>query len=152
MGSTAGRVNTLLAQSRLTTETEHRSEAPDGAMKNPMFTEDTMPPVSVTMQCVINLTMQYFFVYTLLAIMRTTNQFTANRFKGFQSIVETAEKTVVAAPMLSVLFLGTRMRAIQLSQGETEKYSLPPQWVQMAMYACTFAVFGQVIMVLLVTA
>ena len=38
------------------------------------------------------------------------------------------------APMLCVLFIGTRMRAIQLTQGETEKYKLPQPWVQGAMY------------------
>merc|ERR1719359_1095746 len=50
--------------------------------------------------------------------------------------------------MLSVLFLGVRMRAIQLSQGQTEKYKLPQPWVQQAMYMCTYAVLAQVILVL----
>ena len=29
------------------------------------------------------------------------------------------------APMLSVLFVGTRMRALQLSQGQPDEYDLP---------------------------
>merc|ERR1719378_1626148 len=49
---------------------------------------------------------------------------------GVQAILESACTTVTYAPMLCVLFLGTRMRAIQLSQGETEKYNLPQPWVQ----------------------
>merc|ERR1719160_299248 len=57
--------------------------------------------------------------------------------------------TVTYAPMLSVLFLGVRMRAIQLSQGQTEKYKLPQPWVQKAMYICTYAVLAQVILVLI---
>merc|ERR1719247_1961614 len=51
--------------------------------------------------------------------------------------------------MLSVLFLGVRMRAIQLSQGQTEKYQLPQPWVQQAMYTCTYAVLAQVVLVLM---
>merc|ERR1719378_855400 len=69
---------------------------------------------------------------------------------GLQKIIETACTTVTFAPMLSVLFLGTRMRAIQLTQGETEKYKLPQPWVQSAMFICTYAVLLQVVLVLLV--
>merc|ERR1719420_2123953 len=97
----------------------------------------------------MNLALQYFVIYTLLAIIRTTNQFTGHRFLGAQKIMETAATTVTYAPMLSVLFLGVRMRAIQLSQGQTEKYQLPQPWVQQAMYTCTYAVLAQVILVLM---
>merc|ERR1719235_3091677 len=115
----------------------------------PMFTKETMPAVAPTLQCVISLSIQYFIIYTLLAIIRTTNQFTGHILLGFQKIMETAATTVTYAPMLSVLFLGVRMRAIQLSQGQTGKYQLPQPWVQQAMYICTYAVLGQVILVLL---
>merc|ERR1719420_2464975 len=116
----------------------------------PMFTKETMPAVAPTLQCVISLTIQYFAIYTLLAIVRTANQFTGHSMLGFQKIMETAATTVTYAPMLSVLFLGVRMRAIQLSQGQTEKYKLPQPWVQSAMYICTYAVLIQVILVLIV--
>jgi len=115
----------------------------------PMFTKETMPAVAPTLQCVISLSIQYFVIYTLLAIIRTTNQFTGHRFLGAQKIMETGATTVTYAPMLSVLFLGVRMRAIQLSQGQTEKYQLPQPWVQQAMYICTYAVLAQVILVLM---
>jgi hypothetical protein len=114
----------------------------------PMFTEETMPAVSPTLQCVMNLALQYFLVYTILAIIRTVNNFTAQSYLGVQKIFETAAATVTYAPMLSVLFLGVRMRAIQLSQGQTEKYQLPQPWVQQAMFICTYAVLGQVLLVL----
>ena len=52
--------------------------------------------------------------------------------------------------MLSVLFLGARMRAIQLSQGETENYELPQPWAQRAMYWATYAVLAQVLLVIAV--
>merc|ERR1719335_426956 len=115
----------------------------------PMFTKETMPAVAPTLQCVISLSIQYFVVYTLLAIIRTANQFTGQKLLGFQKIMETAATTVTYAPMLSVLFLGVRMRAIQLSQGQTEKYQLPQPWVQQAMYTCTYAVLAQVVLVLM---
>merc|ERR1719199_2449101 len=121
----------------------------EGEPPIPMFTKDTMPAVAPTLQCVISLTIQYFAIYTLLAIVRTTNQFTGHSMLGFQKIMETAATTVTYAPMLSVLFLGVRMRAIQLSQGQTEKYQLPQPWVQQAMYTCTYAVLAQVILVLM---
>merc|ERR1719364_391260 len=115
----------------------------------PMFTKETMPAVAPTLQCVISLSIQYFAIYTLLAIIRTANQFTGHSMLGIQKIMETAATTVTYAPMLSVLFLGVRMRAIQLSQGQTEKYQLPQPWVQTSMYVCTYAVLAQVILVLI---
>jgi len=123
---------------------EHRSSGP-----TPMFTEETMPAVSPTLQCVMNLATQYFICYTILTIIRTINQFTGHSIIGLQKIMETACITVTFAPMLSVLFLGTRMRAIQLSQGQTEKYKLPQPWCQQAMFICTYAVLAQVILVLM---
>merc|ERR1719311_1987833 len=62
--------------------------------------------------------------------------------------MDTACTTVTYAPMLSVLFLGARMRAIQLTQGQTEKYQLPQPWVQTSMFVCTYAVLAQVLLVL----
>jgi hypothetical protein len=117
--------------------------------KAPMFTKKSMPPVSTTLHCIINLALQYFAVYTALAIVRTLNQFNF-KLDGVQSILETGCTTVTYAPMLCVLFLGARMRAIQLSQGETEKYQLPQPWVQNAMIVASTAVCLQVVLVLLV--
>lgn len=125
-----------------------RAEAPAGSPK-PMFTEKTMPPVSPTLLCVINLSLQYFVIYTLLAVFRTANQFSGGAFFGLQKVMEIACSTVTYAPMLSVLFVGTRMRAIQLTQGDTEKYKLPQPWVQSAMFICSYAVVCQVILVLI---
>merc|ERR1719218_390095 len=65
------------------------------------------------MKCVINLTIQYFIVYTALAIVRTYNElFNTNQLTFAPKILEAACTTVNYAPMLSVLFLGTRMRAL----------------------------------------
>jgi hypothetical protein len=127
-----------------------KKKAEAKAGPTPMFTEETMPAVSPTLQCVINLALQYFLVYTALAVLRTVNQFTGGAVFNLQKICETCCTTVTYAPMLSVLFLGARMRAIQLTQGETEKYKLPQPFVQTAMFICTYAVLLQVILVLVV--
>merc|ERR1719236_457259 len=109
-----------------------------------------MPPVSPAVLCVINLALQYFLIYTLLAVFRTVNQFSGGSFFGIQKVMEVACSTVTYAPMLSVLFIGTRMRAIQLTQGQTDKYKLPQPWAQTAMYIATYAVLVQVLLVLVI--
>merc|ERR1719271_2096270 len=82
----------------------------------------------------------------MVSTMRGTIRFPS---RGFQALMDTACTTVTYAPMLSVLFLGARMRAIQLSQGQTEKYQLPQPWVQQSMFVCTYAVLAQVVLVLM---
>ena len=64
------------------------------------------------LQCVRGLGFQYFLIYTCLAIVRTANEFDGFAFTGVHTTLETACTTVTYAPMLSVLFFGTRMRAI----------------------------------------
>jgi len=130
-----------------------KTEAVASGKPQPQFTEESMPAVSPTVQCVISLATQYFLIYTALAVCRTLAQFTGGGggggFFALQKIFEAAATTVTYAPMLSVLFLGVRMRAIQLSQGQTEKYQLPQPWVQTSMYICTYCVLAQVILVLI---
>jgi len=110
-----------------------------------------VPPVSTTMKCVINLTIQYFVVYTGLAVVRTYNEvFNTAPLTKAPKILEAACTTVNYAPMLSVLFLGTRMRALQLSGGDPDAHDLPQPWVKMAMQACAWAVLVQTLMVVAV--
>ena len=53
--------------------------------------------------------------------------------------LKSACDTVIYAPMLCVLFLGTRMRALQITQGKGD----PPMFAQIAMQVCTWAVLIQ---------
>jgi len=132
-------------------ETEEVPVAPRGKHEA-MFTEKTMPGVSPTVQCVTLLAWQFFIVYTAMAVLRTVNQISQNRFASCmraQELVGMVMPFVMFAPMLSVLFLATRMRAIQLAQGDTEKYELPQPWVQFAMYTATYGVMLQVVFKLL---
>jgi len=142
----------VVVPAHMALQQEHLVAADSGhsADPEPMFTKDTMPAVSPTLHCVMYLSVLYFSLYTILTIIRTVNQFSGSKLLGVQKIVETGCTTVTYAPMLCVLFLGTRMRAIQLTQGETEKYGLPQWWVQYAMYSSLFAVITQVILVMVI--
>lgn len=118
--------------------------------KAPVFNDETMPAVSTTLLCIINLTLQYFGLYTALVIVRTLNSFKIGNLSNIQQVLEAGCTTVTYAPMLCVLFLGARMRAIQLSQGQTEKYGLPQPWVQTSMVVASTALVAQVVLVLVV--
>jgi hypothetical protein len=109
-------------------------------------------PVSTTMQCVLNLCLQYFLIYSCLALVRMYHMLVDSAGSETPSpalkTLESATATVNYAPMLCVLFLSTRMRAIQLTQGRTEEFMLPPPWVQFCMRACAWAVMMQLVIVL----
>merc|ERR1719506_935617 len=96
------------------------------------------PLISPTMQCVINLTVQFFFVYGLLWIFITLKQFKVEipGFNTVQNAMEAARATVQFCPMLAILFVGTRMRALQI----TQQKGAPQGWAQDGMYMATWAV------------
>merc|ERR1719387_635710 len=110
--------------------------------------QECTPPVSTTMKSVINLEMQYFVLYSALAGVRSFTELTGTQLPMITTTLNAACMTVNYAPMLSVLFLGTRMRAIQLSGGEPDKYHLPQDYVKTAMWLCVCAVQIQTLVVL----
>merc|ERR1719443_1520064 len=110
-------------------------------------------PVSTTMKCIIMLACQYFIIYTINVIvqaLRSTAEDPASWDDScFVLLAERSQNTVNYAPMLCVLFLACRMRAIQLTYGHTERYGLPQWWVQVAMQVCTWAILGQLLVILI---
>jgi len=121
---------------------------------NPALT----PPISPAMQCVMNLTVQYFSVYLMLFIFITCKQFGAHTrmIDILISVFESAQKTVMFAPMLATLFIGCRMRALQLIMGSDDTdqnipiNAGPQSWAQDAMFLCTWSVHVQLVMTILV--
>jgi len=113
------------------------------------------PPISPAMQCVMNLTVQYFTVYLALFICITIKQF-APHLKIMETLIgifEAGQKTVMFAPMLSMLFIGARMRALQLtkaSDGTIPPTAGPQPWAQDGMFLATWSVLVQLIMTMLV--
>merc|ERR1719160_682432 len=96
------------------------------------------PPISPAMQCVMNLTLQYFTIYLVLFVAVTAEQFSGVAWlHKVIAICEGAQKTVMFAPMLAILFVGTRMRALQLTKakdGTIPTTAGPQPWVQDAMF------------------
>merc|ERR1719183_75856 len=76
-------------------------------------------PVSPTVQCVVNLTCQFFFVYFMMTAMLTISEVTGGtvpmeKWKLFATI-DSSKTTLAFAPMLSILFVTTRMYALLIT-------------------------------------
>merc|ERR1719443_1513448 len=110
--------------------------------KGPEYT----PPISVTMQCVINLTVQFFVVYLLVWICLTVKECTGSDWHIVSNAMEAAIHTCAFCSMLAILFVGVRMRALRL----TNNRGAPQGWVQDGMYMATWALLIQFFMVLLI--
>jgi len=109
---------------------------------------DATLPVSPTVQCVVNLTCQFFFVYFMQTLMLTVSEVTGGtvpmeQWKLFAAI-DSAKTTLAFAPMLSILFVTTRMYALLL----TDKKGAPQAWVQDGMYMATWSLLISFLMCL----
>lgn len=104
-----------------------------------------VPPVSSAMWAIMGLSCQYTLVYMLLFVVNTVNKFFEHDkpLAMVEKILVGTVETVHFCPMLCVLFLAVRMRAIQLAQRETVKYGLPQAWVQWTMLLVQGAVVLQ---------
>merc|ERR1719197_171570 len=112
-------------------------------IQHPKGPEYTIP-ISVTMQCVINLTFQFFFVYTWIWAAITIKEFTGMEWTLMTQTMENCKGVVMFCPMLSILFVGTRMRALLL----TDSKGAPQGWCQDGMYMATWSLLIQFIMIL----
>jgi len=106
--------------------------------------DELTPPLSPTMQCVLNLAFQYFLIYLLLWVFHTVEDFTTLELTLAKQAIESAKSTVQFAPMLAVLFIATRMRALQM----TDNRGAPQGWVQDGMYLATWSIMIQFMMCL----
>lgn len=107
------------------------------------------PPVSKVLACIASLSCQYFAIYFLLAMVKIWRNVAEGSGDNIVAkTLEATQATVNFVPMLCVLFLATRMRALQLTGGQPEKYQLPQWWVELAMRLCSWTILGQLIVVL----
>merc|ERR1719359_2273901 len=88
--------------------------------------EQYTPPISVTMQCVVNLTFQFFICYILIWVAITVKEVTGWEWHFISNTMENAKGTIAFCPMLAILFVGTRMRALQI----TNNKGAPQGWAQ----------------------
>merc|ERR1719194_291723 len=112
-------------------------EHPDGAQYT--------PPISPTVQCVLNLTFQFFFIYLMVWACISLREWTNMEWPLLTNTMESCMGTVAFCPMLSILFVGTRMRALQM----TNNKGAPQGWAQDGMYLATWSIFLQFWMVVL---
>jgi hypothetical protein len=98
------------------------------------------PAVAPAVQCVINLTVQYFTIYGLLMAAKLYSTFFHKGRKTFTiRTLESTKESLKLCPMLAILFVGARMRALQM------KLDAPPAWAQLSFYVATYAVLVQTI-------
>merc|ERR1719473_1366094 len=112
-------------------------------IQHPKGPEYTIP-ISPTMQCVINLTFQFFFVYIWIWAAITVKEFTGFEWALMTQTMENCKGVVMFCPMLSILFVGTRMRALMI----TDWRGAPQGWCQDGMYMATWSLLIQFVMVL----
>jgi len=108
-------------------------------------------PVPTTTRCIVIMVCQYMIVFTALALFRTIfncwyskpaeQPLVQHKLRGLTA----AAQTMQYAPMLCVLFIACRMRVEFLSNGRGQ----PQLWVQGCMYALTFAVLVNAIVVMI---
>jgi len=113
-------------------------------IQHPKGPEYTIP-ISPTMQCVINMTFQFFFVYTWIWAAITIKEFTGYEWALLTQTMENCKGVVMFCPMLSILFVGTRMYALQI----TDSKGAPQGWVQDGMFMATWSLLIQFVMVLI---
>merc|ERR1719498_637975 len=71
-------------------------------------------PVAPAVQCTIILACQFFIVYGLLQVARSWTQLTGMKATKFENAMMTATASMNFAPMLAVMFIGARMRALNM--------------------------------------
>merc|ERR1719271_640020 len=113
-GSAVPIVGYVLATNFLQASVKHHA-APEGGEAM-----GSVSPVSTTLKCIINLTIQYLVVYTALALMRTYHDLSGTPRGKIEQTLRTAAMTVTFAAPLSVLFIGCRMMRALAHSGHRE--------------------------------
>jgi len=91
-----------------------------------------LPAPAPAIMCTMILTVIFFSTQLIIALCRSYAEFTGVEFPKSIGMMIAASTTVEFAPMLSILFLTARMRALQHD-------AQPQPWAQSCMYYATFA-------------
>merc|ERR1719440_2727061 len=103
---------------------------------------DKIPPVSPAVDCTMILTSMYFIVYAGIQFGKTFQSFSGVETSKLTGALQGAICTMFFAPMAAVLFIGARMRALQMDPIN----GAPQKWAQNCFYMCTYAVMMQCIL------
>merc|ERR1719261_1944835 len=96
---------------------------------------DKIPPVSPAVQCVMILSCQFFVVYGGIQVCKTVDDWLSWDLHILKEALTTATLSMNFAPMLAVLFIGARMRALQMDPVN----GAPQKWAQNCFFMCTYA-------------
>merc|ERR1719262_899044 len=107
---------------------------------------DTIPPVSPAVACTMILTSCYFLVYAGIQFAKTFESFSGVDSTKLTGALQGAICTMFFAPMAAVLFIGARMRALQMDPIN----GAPQKWAQNCFYAITYAIMIQCILAITV--
>jgi hypothetical protein len=101
--------------------------------------KEEVPELGTQLYCCVNLTLQYFFIYTALALVSTYADLRLGVrsavVSGLKSVLTQCAQTVAAGPMLAVLFLVLEMR-FKAAGRALPAYAAP--WMLTATYALGF--------------
>merc|ERR1719359_304838 len=100
------------------------------------------------MKCILSLTLQYFLIYTALGICRTVLDFQGvdHQESSLQKALAHGADTMFYAPMVCMMFVGFRMRVLQLTKGQ----GAPQEGVQFCMHSVTYSILASTLLVLCV--
>merc|ERR1719473_242107 len=103
---------------------------------------DKIPPVAPAVACTMILTAMYFIVYAGIQFGKTFQSFSGVDSSKLTGALQGAICTMFFAPMAAVLFIGARMRALQMDPIN----GAPQKWAQNCFYMITYAILMQCIL------
>ncbi|CAJ1366685.1 unnamed protein product, partial [Effrenium voratum] len=99
-------------------------------------------PVAPALRCTILLTTLFFSVFLAVILLRVGRIFLSGRAEVSRSSWEArlakATEALSLVPVVAILMIGTRLRAIQLAG---DALAAPPMWAQLCMYGATLGCF-----------
>merc|ERR1719281_1215807 len=103
---------------------------------------EKIPPVSPAVACTMILASMYFLVYAGIQFAKTFQSFSGVDSTKLKGALEGAICTMFFAPMVAVLCIGARMRALQMDPINGN----PQRWAQNCFYGVTYAIMVQCIL------
>merc|ERR1719450_1171739 len=85
---------------------------------------------------------QFFLVYGGIQICKSITDWVKIKLTALEKALDGATNSMFFAPMLAVLFIGARMRALQMDPVN----GAPQKWAQNCFFACTYALMLQTIL------
>merc|ERR1719230_1813526 len=98
-------------------------------------------PMAPAVGATVTMTIMFFIVYCGVAVLRTFAQLTGAKNPKIEGVLLASSSTMNFAPMLSILFLAARMRALQMDPVNGS----PQTWAQQCFYMCAYALMFQTI-------